>query len=181
MTFFKITLVSAFAAISAASESTDFTQAPSEPDFTGEESIECMNLVTEYFYHATTAFNHAQVYDDLYATMLGEVLADMSSNNVKLVGEDTVDGNKAFRNWILNDWYLEHPWSTDVPEFSADMEAKFGADGEQITAVEQLEEAVWSLIYYRENYWLEWLVQNDEAEYPHDLFDECPAESKATG
>ena len=61
------------------------------------------------------------------------------------------------------------------------MEVKFGADATAITDAEQLEEAAWALVEYREGYGLESLIYYDEPHYPLETFQECTIYTQLIG
>ena len=160
----------------------DYTQAPTAPTFNADDSSSCMSLINSFYDDATSAFNTSQENNATFDALYAKILTNKALNSVKFVGEDSLDGNASFRDWVLGqDWYDVWDPDTDVPEFDETMEAMFGANGEEVTTANQLQTASWHLVFYREGYNLEDLIFNDEPYYPVDTFDECSVSTQSTG
>ena len=152
----------------------DYQQAPMAPVFNAGDSNSCMDLINEFYEEATDVYNYYKENDETIDAIYDQILTNKALNSVKFVGEDSLDGNASFRDWVLGqDWYDINAPDTDVPEFDATMEAMFGASAGAVTTAHQLQTMSWHLVHYREGYGLEDLIYYDEPHYPAETFEEC--------
>ena len=160
----------------------DFDETPQAPIFNDDDSQECRDLINQFYTDSSESWLETKNNDLLFQGIYASILDLKAQYDVKFVGEDSVDGNAEFRDWVLgSDWYDFNAQDTVVPQFDDAMEVKFGADAIAITDADQLEEAAWALVQYREGYGLESLTYYDEPHYTFETFQECTIPTQIIG
>ena len=139
-------------------------------------------MINQFYTDSSESWLEAKNNDLLFQEIYASILDLKAQFAVKFVGEDSFDGNAEFRDWVLgSDWYDFNAQDTVVPQFDDAMEVQFGADATAITDAEQLEEAAWALVEYREDYGLESLIYYDVPHYDFETFQECSIYTQLIG
>lgn len=160
-------------AVEEVKQENDYSLTPFEPEFNEDDDDTCQELINGFYNDAVSAFLNAETTEETMAESYQDILESLDTNGISLVD------NAAFRSWVLSDYVVidDEP----VPVFDGPMEATFGAGAALIETPTQLQDALYTLVFFREQFGLEQPIYADEPYFPYDSFEVCSIETVFVG